>query len=49
VSGIASVVGLALPLRRSQRATAVGAGLLLASSALIFVVGAVFLPLFHLD
>lgn len=47
ISAVSSLVALAAPLRRSQRAVLVGLGLLVASAALIFAVWAAFLPLFQ--
>ena len=44
-AALASIVALAAPLRRSRRAALVGAGLLVASVALVFAVWAAFLPL----
>jgi hypothetical protein len=49
LSTLAAVAGLALPLRRRYRAALVGSGLLVASGALIFAVGAGFAPLFQPD
>ncbi len=44
---VASLVALAAPLRRTHRHFLVGAGLFVASAALIFAVWAAFLPLFQ--
>jgi hypothetical protein len=44
---VASLVGLAAPLRRTQRHFLVGAGLFVIACALIFAVWAAFLPLFQ--
>jgi hypothetical protein len=49
VSTLAAVAGLVVPLRRRHRAVLVGSGLLVASVALIFAVGAGFAPLFQPD
>ena len=43
----ASVLALALPLRRSRRALVIGVGLLVLSSAFIFAVWAFFMPFFQ--
>ncbi len=46
-AGLATIVALAAPLRRSRRTALVGAGLLVASVALVFAVWAAFMPLFQ--
>lgn len=43
----ASLGALVLPLRRSQRAAGVGAGLVISSAALVFAVLAAFMPIFN--
>jgi hypothetical protein len=48
-STLAALAGLVAPLRRRHRAVLVGSGLLVASGALIFAVGAGFAPLFQPD
>jgi hypothetical protein len=47
VAGISTLAALALPLRRSQRASLVGVGLLVAAAALIFAVWVAFVPVFQ--
>jgi hypothetical protein len=47
LAAIASLTAIAAPLRRTRRAALMGAGLLVASVALIFAVTAAFLPLFR--
>ncbi len=46
-AALATIVALVAPLRRSRRAALVGAGLLVASVALVFAVWAAFMPLFQ--
>ncbi len=46
-AALASLAGLAAPLRRTRRAFLVGVGLMVAAGALIFAVGAAFWPLFQ--
>ena len=47
IAAASSLVGLAAPVRRTRRAFLVGAGLLVAATALIFAVCAAFLTLFQ--
>jgi hypothetical protein len=47
LAAVATLVGLVAPLRRSQRAVAVGSGLLVASVALVFAIWAAFAPIFQ--
>jgi hypothetical protein len=47
VSVVAALAGVVVPLRRRYRAALVGAGLLVASVALVFAVWAAFAPLFR--
>jgi hypothetical protein len=46
-AAVASLVGLAAPLRRTRRAFLVGVGLMVAAGALIFAVCAAFLAVFQ--
>lgn len=47
VSGVLALVALAAPLKRSQRHWLLGIGVVLSSSALVFVVWAAFAPIFN--
>ncbi len=49
LAALASLVGLAAPIRRRRRAALVGSGLLVASVALVFAVWAAFMPVFRPD
>jgi hypothetical protein len=48
-AAVASLVGLAAPLRRTRRAFLVGVGLMVAAVALMFAVWAAFWPVFQAE